>query len=220
MATVTSLETQQHDPERVNVYLDGQFAFGASKMLIFAHNVTVGLEIDEAVVAELLRDDAVERAFAGALNYLSFRPRSRREVVEYFRRKKTETEVVEAVVERLVRVGMLDDREFARYWIENRQTFRPRGARALRMEMRQKGIEAEVIEDALEGTIDEEAAAYEAGLKKLRSFEKFDDREFFRKMVGYLQRRGFAYGVAAATARKLAPGNVPEDAFGADVERA
>lgn len=215
---VTSLETQQHDPERVNVYLNGQFAFGASKMLVFARNLTVGMELDEPAVAELLRDDAVERAFGAALNFLSFRPRSKREVVDYFRRKNAEPEVAEAVVDRLVRTGMLDDREFARYWVENRQTFRPRGSRALRLEMRQKGLGSDVIDEALDGTIDEEAAAYEAGLKKVRSLEKLEDREFFRKMVGYLQRRGFPYGIAAAAARKLAPGNVPEEGFGADVE--
>lgn len=220
MPIVTSLETQQHDSERVNVYLDGAFAFGASAMVVFARGLRIGQELDEAAMADLLRDDAVERALGAALNFLSFRPRSRREVEDYFRRKKTEPEVAEAVVERLLRGGMLDDREFARYWVENRQTFRPRGGRALRLELRQKGLEREVIDEVLEGAVDEDAAAYEAALKKRRSLEKLDGREFFQKMVAYLQRRGFSYSVAAGAAKKLSPGEAPENAFGVDVERA
>lgn len=220
MPIVTSLETQQHDSERVNVYLDGAFAFGASAMLIFARGLRIGQELDEAAMTELLRDDAVERALGAALNFLSFRPRSRREVEDYFRRKKTEPDVAEAVVERLIRGGMLDDREFARYWVENRQTFRPRGGRALRLELRQKGLEREVIDEALEGAVDEDAAAYEAGLKKVKSLQKLDDREFFRRMVAYLQRRGFSYSVAAGATKKLSAGAVTEDARDVDIERA
>lgn len=220
MPIVTSLETQQHDSERVNVYVDGAFAFGASKMLVFSRGLRAGQELDEAAMAELLHDDAAERAFGAALNFLSFRPRSRREVEDYFRRKKIEPEVAGAVIERLLRGGMLNDHEFARYWVENRQTFRPRGSRALRLEMRQKGLEREIIDEVLDGTIDEEASAYEAGLKKVRSLQKLDDREFFQKMVAYLQRRGFPYAVAAVATKRLASGEVPEDAFGADVERA
>lgn len=218
MPIVTSLEPQQHDTERVNVYLDGSFAFGASVMVIFARGLRVGQELDEAAIAEMLHDDSVERAYGAVLNFLSFRPRSRREVGDYFRRKKIDPTVAEAVIERLLRAGMLDDREFARYWVENRQTFRPRGGRALRLELRQKGLDREVIDEALEGAVDEDAAAYDAGIKKLKSLQKLDDREFFRKMVAYLQRRGFSYSVAAAAAKRLSEGATPEDALGSDLD--
>jgi regulatory protein len=220
MPIITSVETQQHDSERVNVYLDGSFAFGASTMLVFARGLRIGQELDEAAVEELLRDDVVERALGAALNFLSFRPRSQREVEDYFRRKKTEPEVAAAVIERLVRGGMLDDREFARYWVESRQTFRPKGGRALRLELRQKGLDRDVIDEALQGAVDEDAAAHEAGLQRVKSLRKLDDREFFRRMVAYLQRRGFSYAVAAGAAKRLSEGVVPEDALGGDIDEA
>lgn len=202
MPVITAIETQRGDEERANVYLDGRFGFGASKMVVLARNLHQGQEISEEEVTALLQDDAVERAWGAALHFLSFRPRSRREIEDYFRRKKTDTNIVEAVVERLLRSGLLDDQEFARFWVENRQTFRPRGSRALRVEMRQKGLAGEVIDHALEG-ISEEATAYEAGERKLRAFSALDDREFARKMTAFLQRRGFPYEVSAQTARKL-----------------
>lgn len=204
MATITALETQKHDPERVNVFLDGEFAFGAPMLLVAARGLRPGRELDDAQVQELRREDGVERAYGAALNFLSFRPRSRREMRDYFRRKKTEEEVVEEVLARLEANRLLDDREFARYWVENRQIFRPRGTMALRMEMRQKGLERDVIDEALAEVEDEEAVAHEAGRKKVRTFRHLDDREFFRRMVGFLQRRGFPYDVAAKVTRLLA----------------
>lgn len=203
MPTITTLEPQQHDPERLNLYLDGDFALGLSRLVVAAHHLTVGRVLEAAEIEDLQQDDAVERAHNAALNFLSFRPRSRRELEDYFRRKKVPPETVGAVVERLERVGLLDDREFARFWVENRQTFRPRGSRALRVEMRQKGLAGEIIDDTLATITDEEVPAYEAARKKLRSVQGLEEREFFRKLVSFLQRRGFPYEVAATVTRRL-----------------
>src|SRR5947207_3166773 len=113
MPVITAIQTQQGDDERVNVFLDGRFAFGASKMLVLARHLFEGREITDDEVNALLQDEAVERAWSAALHFLSFRPRSRREIEDFFRRKKTDAELVEAVVERLLHSGLLDDQEFA-----------------------------------------------------------------------------------------------------------
>jgi regulatory protein len=201
--TITAIETQRRDPERVNVYLDGEFAFGFSRLVAVSRGLVEGRSLSPAEVEALRAEDDVEKAFNAALNFLSFRPRSRREIEDYFRRRKLEPEVGVAVVERLERIGVLDDREFARFWVENRQTFRPRGTRALKAELRQKGIESEIIDDTLADIGDEEETAYQAGIKKARSYRTADEREFFRKMLGFLQRRGFPYGPAAAASRRI-----------------
>jgi len=203
MSVITDLQTQQGDPERVNVYLDGTFAFGASTLVTMARGLSVGQELGDEEIAALLRDDAADRAYGAALRFLSYRPRSRREIENYFRKKKIDPEMVPAVLERLERAGLLDDRAFATFWIENRQTFSPRGSWALRAEMRQKGVAADVIDDALEGLSDEEEVAYEAATKKVHMLTVDNELEFFRRMVGFLQRRGFPYDVAAAVARRI-----------------
>jgi regulatory protein len=203
MPVITAIEPQKRDPDRVNVYVDGEFAFGASLLVVSSRHLATGQELAPEAVDELKRDDLAERAYNAALNFLSFRPRSRREMREYFRRRAVEAEIGEQVIARLERNGFLDDREFARFWVENRQTFRPRGTRALRVELRQKGLSGEIIEDALAVVGDEDAIAREAGEKKLRSFGRLDEREFFHRMIGFLQRRGFPYDVSARVARDL-----------------
>src|SRR5690242_15549039 len=111
MPVITGLEEQKHDPERVNVYVDGSFGFGASRLLIVARGLTEGKELTPSEIESLRHDDDVEKAYGAALNLLSYRPRSRGEIEAYFRRKKTDPEVVTAVLERLIRIGLVDDAE-------------------------------------------------------------------------------------------------------------
>ncbi|MGH2442176.1 MAG: regulatory protein RecX [Chloroflexota bacterium] len=204
MPVITSLDTQKNNPDRVSVSLDGAFAFGASMLLVLGRGLAIGDSLSEADIARLEHDDSAEKAYEVALGQLSYRPRSRREVADYLRRRKVDAEIARVVLDRLQNARLLDDVEFARYWIENRQAFQPRGSKALRMELRQKGISREVIEEALVDMTDEDNTAYQAGLRKMRSFGALDEREFFRKMVGFLQRRGFPYEAAAAATRRLA----------------
>lgn len=222
MPVVTAIETQKNNRERVNVYLDGHFAFGASALVIAAHHVVVGRDLSADEIAALEGDDSAERAYNAALNFLSYRPRSTSEIRDYFRRKAVEPQTVDAVIERLRRVNLVDDKAFARFWVENRQNFRPRGARALRVELRQKGLETDTIEQALESIGDENEIALDAGRKKMGSYRTLDDRAFITRMIGFLQRRGFDYGVASRSARFLLEergGGLPEDELDSILEQ-
>lgn len=203
MAVITAVKAQKRDEERVSIYIDGAFAFGTSRMAAAARNLHVGRVLDLDDIESLRREDDVERALNAALNVLSYRPRSHREILNYFRRKGTDPAIVEAVTERLQRMGLLDDREFAAFWVRNRQMFSPRGTRALRAEMRQKGVDAEIVNDALTHIDDEEPLAYTAAAKKARALRSLDDHDFLRRLIAFLQRRGFTYNVSARVAQRL-----------------
>ncbi|HYN88304.1 MAG TPA: RecX family transcriptional regulator [Ardenticatenaceae bacterium] len=198
---ITKLEAQQRNKERVNVYLDGTFAFGLA--LIEAARLQVGQELTAAEVERLKQADGYHRAHDRALAYLSYRPRSTTELRRYLQQKEVPDEHIERIVERLTTVGLLDDEAFARFWVENRETHRPRGSRALQYELRQKGVEAEAIETALE-ELDEAESAYRAAEQKRSRFERIADRTtFFRTVGGYLARRGFSWDAARGAAERL-----------------
>jgi regulatory protein len=190
--TVTALRFQKRNKDRVNVYLDGRFAFGL--VAVEAAHLKVGQELSDADIARLRNQDEIERAYERALNFLSYRPRSEAEVRRNLRGKNLEEEVVESVIERLKRAGLLDDREFARYWVENRLQFKPRGVRALRQELWEKGVPDAVIAEAIEGFDEEDAArrVAEAGARRMAHLEP---RDFRRKLNAYMARRGFSYAV-------------------------
>ncbi len=198
--TITALVAQKKNKERVNVYLDGQFAFGLSA--IEAVRLRRGQVLSDEEIAALRWRDEVETARQQALRFLEYRPRSTDEVRRYLNGKGYAPETVEAVLTRLTEAGLLDDRAFARFWLENRAAFRPRGARALRQELRQKGVPADLIAEMLAQEHDEEQAAYQAALPKARRWRTLDRTDFHKKVENFLVRRGFAYDVARAAARR------------------
>lgn len=197
---ITALKVQKRNKDRINVYLEGEFAFGVSKMV--GAWLQVGQTLTDEKIEALKAEDQDEVAYQRALNYLSYRPRSVAEVEENLRKRDYSPETIARVVARLRRARLVDDRKFADLWVENRSTFRPRGRHALRMELRAKGIPEEIIQEALE-EIDEEALAYQAASRKVRSYRNLEREAFRRKLGGYLSRRGFPYGVVGPVVDRL-----------------
>jgi len=106
------------------------------------------------------------------------------------------------VVERVTRAGLVDDGEFARDWVENRVQFKPRGARALHYELREKGIADSIIADALVD-LDEEVAARQVAQAGARRMAHLEPRDFRRKLSAYMARRGFSYAAIAPLVDEL-----------------
>ena len=102
----------------------------------------------------------------------------------------------------MLRSGLVDDAQFAQTWVENRSTFRPRGRRALAVELRQKGISNEAIDEALRD-LDEDTLAYQAALKGSRKYQGLDWQDFRQKMGAYLARRGFSYAVVRPVVERI-----------------
>ncbi len=190
--TITALKGQPRNRARVVVYLDGRKTFGVTKVL--AAGLAIGQRLTDEEIEKLCHEEAEEDAYQRALRLLGLRPRSERELRSYFDRHRFAPEIQETVLARLGELGLVDDRAFARMWVEDRQAFRPRSARALKAELRQKGVEAEAVEAALEGTNDEQAA-YQAALKASRRLRGLSWEVFRRRLGSALARRGFDYEV-------------------------
>ena len=199
---ITALKVQEHNTQRVNVYLDGEFAFGLSR--ITAAWLRLGQELSDEKVSELQNQDAVEVAYQKALQLLERRPRAEAEIRRSLNKHDMPEEVIEAVMERLRRSGLVNDEQFARTWVENRTEFRPRSRRALAAEMRQHGLTHETIQQTLSETdLDEEAIAYQAGLKQSRKLSQLEWLDFRRKLSAFLARRGFGYEVIAPVVQRI-----------------
>lgn len=199
MKRITALQPQKRRPDRLNVYLDGEFAFGLDRLV--AAWLQVGQELSDEKIAALQAEDEREQAYRQALLLLSYRPRSSREVRQNLEKHGVAEPVIEDVLSRLQTAGLVNDEQFARTWVENRATFRPRSRRALQSELRRKGLPDEVIQSALQGSADDAALAQEAALRYAPRLQHLEWTEFRQKMIAYLGRRGFAYPVAADAVR-------------------
>src|SRR5438876_4624429 len=131
---ITALEPQATHPERVNVFVDGRFLLGASAAVVLRLGLEPGQELQPTQLEQLRNEEALQQAVDRALNYLSFRPRSRQEVRNYLRRKETPPELIDIVLSRLDQMDLVNDRTFTSFWVETREQFNPKGAHALKSE--------------------------------------------------------------------------------------
>lgn len=199
--TITAITVQRRNPQRVNIDLDDEFAFGLSR--IVAAWLHVGRTLSDQDIAQLQAKETQEVAFQNALRFIGYRPRTTAEIVSRLAEKGFAEIVIQETIERLRTNGLLDDATFARTWVENQSTFRPRGQRALAFELRRKGVTDEVIAQALEETPGEEELAYKAGTRQAHKLVNLERNDFRMKLSAFLARRGFSYGTIAPVVSRI-----------------
>ncbi|HNK62501.1 MAG TPA: RecX family transcriptional regulator [Anaerolineales bacterium] len=200
MKKITAITAQKKNPNRVNIYLDGEFAFALAR--ITAAWLKTGDLLNDEKIAKLQAEDSKERAYQQAMLFLSYRARSEKEIRQNLLKHEYSEDVVEGTLQRLRESGLANDNEFARAWVENRSTFRPRSRRALTMELRQKGLDVETVNAAV-SEVDESALAYETARKRAPRLKGLEWSEFRKKLSEYLARRGFPYSVITSTVTQL-----------------
>lgn len=207
---ITAIKAQKRNRQRVSIFLDGTFAFGLSRFV--AAWLEPGRKLSEAEINRLLEEDTYEIAFQKALQFINYRPRSIEETRRRLLKKGFSDAVIEVTLEKLVNKNWLDDLDFSRQWIENRNTFRPRSDRLLTYELRLKGVADNKIKQALEMYGGEEnELAYQAGIKKAKQCQNETKLDFTKKVGGYLARRGFHYGIVKPIVERLWEEYAPPD---------
>ncbi|UCC61244.1 MAG: RecX family transcriptional regulator, partial [Dehalococcoidia bacterium] len=138
----------------------------------------------------LKRTDVIHRSLNSALRYLGPRPRIETVIKTRLSRYGFDAATIRQVVLILKQRGFVDDASFARFWRENRVTFKPRSHRLIELELKQKGVAPEIIAEAVNG-IDEEQGAYRAAQRKKRALSGLDYPGFRKRLGAFLRRRGF-----------------------------
>ena len=203
--TVTRVSPQQATAERMNVYLDGRYAFSLSVRALSEHPVSVGDHLTTAGIERLRNADEPDRATNAALNLLTHRARSERELRQRLRQKGYTPTAIDATIRRVVDWGYLNDERFAASWVEQRSSGKPRSRRALAHELREKGVDREIIETTIEeAEIDEVADARRLAADKWRKERSQPVDKRRQRTAGYLARRGYAWQVAKQVIDELA----------------
>jgi regulatory protein len=192
---ITALPPQKHDPDRVSIFVDGEFRMGLSAEVVLAAGLRVGDSVDDARLADLERRDLSWQAREAALRLLAVRPRSAAELARRLRMKGYGPEIGEEVIGRLREMGMIDDAAFAGTLVRDRVRLRPQGARRLASELRQKGVDEETaraaIRETMEGESTDERELARRAAEKWRARPGEEPAHARRRLHGYLARRGF-----------------------------
>ena len=189
--TITRVAPQR-DPNRLSIYLDGQFTLGLNAGIVEELGLRVGLALSAAEVTAIREREELNRAVDKALAFLTSRPRSIREVRDRLKEKEIPPDTIDAVVTRLEGWGYVGDEGFARYWVENRGANQPRGKRLLRQELWRKGVERQTVDQVLdELEVDEAGGALALARKRLNQLRGYDEQTQRRRLAAFLQRRGY-----------------------------
>ena len=204
---ITNISSQQNDPNRVNIFVDGAYIFSLDITQVVSLGVKVGSEYDEGEIRHLEQESQFGKLYGRALEYCLVRPRSIKEMKDYLWRKslvrkvKTKsgeliekpgipTTIGDRVLRRLIDKGYLNDEKFAKYWFEHRFMQKGTSLRRLRLELAQKGIDRQSIE----ALVNENVRSDEEEIQKiiLKKRNRYPDKQ---KFIQYLMRQGFSYDV-------------------------
>lgn len=188
---ITAIHAQKRNSNRVNIELDGEYAFGLSRMV--AAWLKVGDDLSEERIQTLISSDISEIAYQNAIRLLDYRPRTAKEINQRLIQKGFSVEEVDRVIERLEKANLIHDQEYARMWVENRNEFHPRSQRLMRYELKNKGVDDNLIETALAESAEDNILAVKAAAKYARKLDLHDRMVFRKRLSGFLERRGFSY---------------------------
>lgn len=206
MNEITDVKPQKA-PGRFNIFVNGKFSFAVSDLALVKNKLKIGKQISDQETNSLKADDTFSRHYDNALKFLSFRPRSRKEVETRLKKKGVDTNESNLILEKLDGLKLLDDEEFSKWWITQRKTFRPKGWRIIKIELLQKGISREII-DSLAPEEKEDQEALRILEKKWSSWHRLDKTSRREKAARFLQSRGYDWEITKKAIDQLASGDI------------
>lgn len=192
---ITSINAQRKNPNRFNIFIDGQYSFSAASDDLIEFGIREGILLDQRQADELIRRCTYKDAFERACRFLQARGRSEHEIRSKLQSLGFDDPAISDVVDRLIQMRLIDDSDFARMWIEERNLLKPSSRRVLINELREKGIDKRIILNAIDKYApDDIEIAVEIAKKKLSQIPPDTEMNSLRQRIyKYLSYKGFDY---------------------------
>ena len=197
MCVITSIQPQKNK-RNVNVYLDGRFGFGIDLVNFVKLGIKIGQDVSEAKILDIIKKSEKQKALDKLLRFATLRPRSQKEIESWLGKYKVHQSMRDEFLAKLRHLELLDDKKFTQWWVEQRRNFRHFGDKLIKMELIWKGVDKSIINDVFEGNKDSNDQKSDAMLilsRKLQHLRKVPREKMYRKLFGFLQRKGFDYEV-------------------------
>lgn len=203
MPQITSIEPQKKKQNRFNVYIDGEFTFGLDENIILKNNLKQGKNLTTKQIEEIVKENELGKLLDQSLRFLSYRPRSEKETLEYLAKKISRKEKVKfnqamlsplitQIITKLKKYKYLNDLDFAKWWVKSRTGSNPKGLYLIKMELIKKGISKDIIEKVFKNIKNETDLAKKAIEKKLKNWHKLSAFDFKKKAYLFLASKGFS----------------------------
>ena len=185
---ITAIKQQVKRADRYSIFVDDKYAFSLSESGLLQSGLASGQELTESDLKAHKKAAGLDKAYGSALRYVAIRPRSEWEIETYLKRKEVDAESAAVIVAKLRDLRLLNDLDFARAWVSNRRLLKATSKRRLRMELKQKRVQEEAIDQALAEDVTDERDALRELIEKKRG--RYPDKQ---KFMQYLARQGFGY---------------------------
>lgn len=202
---ITKITRQKRNEERYNIFLNEEYSFSVDEKILVQYGLTKGKVLDEWALGDIAFEDEVARAFNRGLSYLTYQMRSEEEVRKKLRDAEFGEAVIQEAIQKLVRLGFLNDAEFSRAFVETKKNTMKKGPRAIQQELKRKGIDEKTQQQAL-GEFDEGEQlqlAYELAEKKQRQESRKTPMQQKQKIQDFLLRKGYSFGIIEQAIAKL-----------------
>lgn len=199
---ITRIEPQNNS-ERVNVYIDGEFAFGLMREIQYKYGLSENMEVDREFIDEVLLEEEWLKAKDKALKFLSYRQRSQKEIEDKLKKEGFSDEIIEKTVDFLKSYNLIDDIAFAKNFMMDKSNINKYGPERIRYELYMRGISKDIIDEVLEDYGDEYSIALDLAKKKVKSYKGNDRNAIYRKLGTFLQSKGFSYECISKVLREL-----------------
>lgn len=200
---ITSIESQKNK-NRVNIYVDNIFSIGIEDELRYKYKLEVGMEVDDEFIKDILMAEEQNKALNHAFNLLSYRQRSEKEIYDSLKRKGFEESQINNAMDFCRNNGYLDDKVFAQSFINDKINLNKYGPERIKYELMIKGISKDIIEEFLIVDHDDQyEIVMDLALKKLNSYKEDTKHSIYRKLSGFLQRKGYSYDIISKVVKDI-----------------
>ncbi len=200
---ITKIESQRRK-NRVNIYVDNEFALGIDEEVMIKYNLKKDMEVDDNFIENILLAEEENKALNYTLKLLSYRQRSEKEIYDALKRKGYMEEHIENVIANCRDKNYLNDKQFARSFANDKINLNKYGPERIKHELKLKGVSRNIIDEVVDFDRDEQYdMAMEVASKRMNSYRNDDKRAIYRKMSGFLQRRGFSYDIISKVVREI-----------------
>ncbi len=196
--TVTAVEPQKRRKNRVNVHIDGEFAFGLDREVAERHGIEKDRVLSREEIRQILEEEEYKRGLNRAFRILAARSRSEKEVRDRLLEAGYPEVITEKIIARCWELGFVNDTEFAYHYAEDRLRNRPMGREMLKRELLSRGISEELAASAVDNAYaqtDELELARDLITRKISRWQDEPKPKVREKMARFLISRGFGWEI-------------------------
>ena len=205
MSKITKIETGKRNKERVNVYIDDEYAFSINMELVYKFGLKVNEEVNKEKLIEISKSENLSKCKESALRTIERSYKTEKEIRDKLLAKEFDIETVDSTINFLIEYGFIDDSKFVSMYIKDR--IRTQGRNKIRYSLISKGVNKLLIEEAF-STLDRDDEMERAIIlceKKYLNISKREDDDFKikNKLTRYLLGRGYDYDIAKEVIKKV-----------------